>query len=153
MGPEPIPLIRAKGPRSQIMARVLEDEALHLEVILQRELNLTHARPGRGDLAKGRLRRCVRTAPANIWITQLHVIRSVEHLHAELQSLILGDLEILDSREVEVYLSWRNQVVARTGSEEWSDSIGERSRVIPGFGSGVWENRIRAGHAIKPVTE
>ena len=44
---------------------------------------------------------------------QLHMVRSVEHLHAELESLSLGDAEILDRREIDVHLMRPLQVVAR----------------------------------------
>ncbi len=56
-----------------------------------------------------------------IRVAQLHMIGSVEHFHAELERLFLGDPEILDRREIEVHLFRANQIVARAGSEQRGD--------------------------------
>ena len=75
------------------------------EVVLERELNLTHAGRGAPDLSKRRGRgggRRILVAPVGIRIAPLHVVGSVEHLQAKLQRLSFGDAKVLDQREVDV---------------------------------------------------
>src|SRR5205823_2791914 len=74
--------------------------AVPSEVVFQRELNLAHAGPGGGNLAEACSRRLVRTPPAGVRSAQFHVVGSVEHLHAELESLSFGDSKVLDRREI-----------------------------------------------------
>src|SRR5437870_4925747 len=52
------------------------------EIILERELNRTHACTRGRDCANRRLRQNLRAPPACRRATQLHVIGSVEHFHA-----------------------------------------------------------------------
>src|SRR5260370_42117536 len=79
------------------------------EIILECELNLTHACSRRGDGAKRRLRRDIRSSPARGRVTQFHMIGSIEHFHAQLEGVFLGYAEVLNRRQIEVHLFWSNQ--------------------------------------------
>ena len=69
---------------------------LSSEVILQGELNLPHIGRGAANLSEAGCRSDIRTAPRRVRAAPLHVIRSVKHLHAELDGLPLTDPEVLE---------------------------------------------------------
>ena len=65
------------------------------EIVLENELNLAHAGSGQSDRAKNRLRQHVRASAPSGRVAQFHVIRGIEHLHAEMECLFLGDAKSL----------------------------------------------------------
>src|SRR5450755_2594205 len=97
------------------------------EIILERELNLAHVCHGGANLAEARRRgsRRILIPPISIRGTPLHMIRSVEHLHPELEGLSFSDPEILDERDVEVHLSRADQIVARASAVLSRQGVGE----------------------------
>ena len=77
-----------------------------------------------------------------------HMIRRVEHLHAELDRLSLADAEVLDRGEIDVHLPRSAQIVAGAIAEFRRDRVVERGRVVPGGGRRIVEYRIHAGHQL-----
>ena len=97
-----------------------------LKIVLERELNLTHARCGTPNLPKRGGRgggRRILVAPVGIRIAPLHVVGSVEHLQAKLQRLSFGDAEVLDQREVDVEGLGPAEVVAGAVTELARDDV------------------------------
>src|SRR6266852_3065867 len=105
------------------------------EIILKRELNLSHIRPCRCNLSKTRHRGLIGTAPARIRRAPLHMVRSVEHFHTELQTLFFDNPEVLDRREIEVNLLRPPQIVARTISELRGHGVVKGCRIKVEVGS------------------
>ena len=73
------------------------------EVVLERKLDLPHG--------GGTGRRRVLVPPVRVRASQLHMVRSVEHLHAELEGLPFGDAEVFDGGEIKVNLSGTPQML------------------------------------------
>ena len=79
------------------------------------------------------------------------MIRSVEHLHAELQRLAFGDAEILNGREIEIHLLRPSQIIAGAVAELSGHGVPEGRRVQIVVGVGVVQNRADARVAIDAV--
>ncbi len=79
------------------------------------------------------------------------MIDGVKHLHAELKYVPLGEVEILDGREIEVYLLGSDQVVAPAVAEQGHNGIGESRRIEPSMRSWMGEYRIHARNTIQAV--
>jgi hypothetical protein len=136
----------------QTAAEYSFDEVLHIclsfrsGIVLERELNLPHARPGRGDRAESCLRLEVRTSPTCGRVAQFDVIGSVKHLHAELKCLFLCDWEILERGDIEINLPRADQVVASTGPEQRYNCVSKGGRIEPSACG--WIRNDRVGVAI-----
>src|SRR5262249_44265015 len=93
-----------------------EQASSRSEVILQGKLNLAQllraANPAESSRRCGVLRTPARARPA-----PRRMVRSVEHLHAELERVPLADPEILHRGEVDVPLRWSDQIVAAAVAE------------------------------------
>src|SRR5207253_306876 len=121
------------------------------EIVLERKLNLAHAGASPRDLAEARDRGLVRAAPSRVGRAQLDVVRRIEHLHAELESMTLADAEVLYGREIDVHLPRPAQIVAGTVSELPPDRVVERGRVVPGGRRRIVEYRVDAGGTVCAV--
>lgn len=102
--------------------------ARRLKIVLERELNLTHARRGTPNLpercSRGGRRRIL-IAPVGIRVAPLHVVRGVEHFQAKLHRLRFGDAEVLDQREVDVEGLGPAEVVAGAVTELTGEDVVE----------------------------
>src|ERR1019366_4430456 len=120
------------------------------EVKLERELDLAHiACPGNlTETASGGWTRAV--APACVGIVQYHMVRSVEHLRAELQVLTFSDREMLEDRKILGPSPRSPQVVARTAPERGGCRVGECRRIIPAVLVGIGHHRVHASDTVEP---
>src|ERR1700722_17541370 len=90
-----------RAPRTNVTSCT----ARWLERVPQRELNQSRRTHGAGDLAERTVRRANALHVEERRVREVGVVPDVEEVRREAKRLPLGDLEILDQREVEVRLA------------------------------------------------
>lgn len=92
------------SPKSPIRLKNHSQSELHLALDGARRQGSNLARP---DLSSGR-----DAIDAGVWVAQVHFVKDVVHIPAELESETLSDLNTLAQRNITLDVGWASQCVS-----------------------------------------